>query len=74
MLTNIWKIQCINLAVYFGKYNFKVNIYFNPFVKDFVSSPNFLFIPNLFNRGGRVGKLQMLFSNNKNTVVVIDPV
>lgn len=73
MLTNIWKIQCTNLAVYSGKYNFKMNIYFTPFVKDFVSSPNFLIISSLFRREGRVGKLQMMFSNNKSTAVVIDP-
>lgn len=74
MLTNIWEIQCTNLAVYFGKYSFKVNIYFNIFVKDFVSPRNFLFVPNLFSRGGRVRKLQMLLSNNKTTAVVIGPV
>lgn len=73
MLTNIWKIQCTNLGVYFGKYNFKMNIYFTPFVKDFVFSPNFLIIFSLFRREGRVGKLQMMFSNNKSTAVVIDP-
>lgn len=43
-------------------------------MKDFVSPPNFLCIPSLLGKGGRVGKMQTLFSSNKNTAVVIDPV